>query len=82
MAHPVAKLGTAPANITHLRHLDTLLLIYFSQFTTILEPDEKLPIQTAADRNGRTIFEVFRLQRTLGNPAKGMALGPALPLRP
>jgi hypothetical protein len=35
VAHPVAKLGTAPANVTHLRHLDILLLIYFSQFTTI-----------------------------------------------
>jgi hypothetical protein len=35
VAHPVAKLGTAPANITHLRHRDILLPIYFSQFTTI-----------------------------------------------
>jgi hypothetical protein len=30
VAHPVTELGTSPANITHLRHLDTLLLIYSS----------------------------------------------------
>jgi hypothetical protein len=30
VAHPVSELGTSPANITHLRHLDILLLIYSS----------------------------------------------------
>ena len=31
MAHPVTELGAAPANITHFRHLETLLeLFYFS----------------------------------------------------
>ncbi|HTM14004.1 MAG TPA: hypothetical protein VL127_13870, partial [Bryobacteraceae bacterium] len=42
----------------------------------------EVPIRTVADRNGRTIFKVFRLQRTLGSPTKGIALGPALRLRP
>ena len=28
MAHPVTELGTAPANITHFRHLETLLLLF------------------------------------------------------
>ncbi len=28
MAHPVTELGAAPANITHFRHLETLLLLF------------------------------------------------------
>jgi hypothetical protein len=29
MAHPVTELGAAPANITHFRHLETLLLLFY-----------------------------------------------------
>jgi hypothetical protein len=29
MAHPVTKLGAAPANITNFRHLETLLLLFY-----------------------------------------------------
>ena len=28
MAHPVTELGAAPANITHFRHLETLLVLF------------------------------------------------------
>jgi hypothetical protein len=30
MAHPVTELGAAPANITHFRHLETLLVLFYS----------------------------------------------------
>jgi len=34
MAHPVTELGAAPANITHFRHLETLLLLFsFRKFS-------------------------------------------------
>jgi hypothetical protein len=42
----------------------------------------EIPIKTVADRNGRTIFKVFRLQRAPAAPLHANTRGAALPLRP
>ena len=43
---------------------------------------EKIPIRTVADRNGRSIFEVFRFQPALPGPPNARALGSTPPLGP